>query len=111
VENLTTRNLVIVALLQVGVIVGGVLAAVTSRRWHAVLGHLPPSQAAAFLADYGFLLLVVPAVWIALALWVRTRSDDAQGPSRIAFWTGIGILALLVIFVVRTVIVPMFGLD
>src|SRR5262249_15489782 len=71
-EYFTVRNTVILALVQVGVIVAGVLAARACQKWSATLAF-PVRRPTALLAEYGFLALALPLAWAAAALYVQRR--------------------------------------
>jgi len=58
----TTRNTVILALVQVGVIVLGVLAAGAAHKWYTTFNMRLPSSTI-LVAEYGFLALVLPLAW------------------------------------------------
>lgn len=102
VEYFTTRNTLIVALVQVGVIVGGVLAAGACQKSYTGSGMTPPAALAA-LADYGLVALVLPAAWVTIALVARRRSEDPF-VRMCAFGGGI-VLTLLLALVFGQVVV------
>jgi hypothetical protein len=111
VDYFTTRNTVIVALVQVGVIVAGVLAAGACQRWYTG-ANLDPPAAVDVLADYGFVALVLPVAWVVIALRVRQRSEDPF-IRMFAFGSGIGLALLLALvfgqIVVRSLLHPPGG--
>ena len=90
----TVQNAVRVALAQVGVIVFGVLGAATSRRcWTAFDGFIPVPDAITLAVHYGPLAMVVPLIWICLALTLRQRPGVSEDVKNLAFWAGL-LLAL-----------------
>jgi hypothetical protein len=71
--DLDFRNAARLGLFQVGLIVGGVLgAAATLRLWNEFGLHGIPWYTE-YLRDYGFWLLPLPVVWIALAMSMRQK--------------------------------------
>jgi cobalamin biosynthesis protein CobD/CbiB len=96
----TTRNIVILALVQLGVISLGVLAAELTRqmssKWHFRLAD--PSWTNVW-ADFGWLALVLPVVWVGAAIYILRRrgfSDQARGWVLVAGF----LLLVVVLFVV-----------
>jgi hypothetical protein len=108
-EYFTTRNTVIAALVQVGVIVGGVLAAGACIKWYSTFG-LTPFRSTTLLAEYGLLALVLPLVWVTIALRAQQRSHRDEEPSIIAFLLGILLLLLLLGAVWYSAARPLFRL-
>jgi magnesium-transporting ATPase (P-type) len=92
----TTNNAMRVWLMQLGVIVFGILATAASYK---SLEHvsLAPSDLAVFLMNYGFLLLLVPVTWIAVA--IRWKNNPAVSDGRKALIFIAGLIALLVLAV------------
>ena len=91
----TTANAVLIAVVQVGIIVGSVLGA---GLWRKILEGKPLPSVTEFLIQYGVLLLGVPLVWISWAGWVRIRKDTAEEVKNLAFLSGIVmVVALLVL--------------
>jgi hypothetical protein len=73
----TKRNTVILALVQIGVIVSGVLAAGANHKWHAMLAPRQNWAAEADLvADYGWLLMPVPLLWVIWVWRLQSRNDE-----------------------------------
>jgi hypothetical protein len=103
----TRRNMAIVGLFQVGVIVAGVLAAGVTHKWFTTFNARLPSSTI-LLAEYGFLALVLPVVWIAVALLALRREDDPDSESVrwLAFLSGIVVLLLLLLGIVYAVVSP-----
>lgn len=93
-EYFTTRNTVIVALAQVGVIVAGVLAAGAAHKWYAVPGVKLPSSTV-LLAEYGYIALVLPVAWATVALLIMRQNYDSEAPRWLAFFSGIVVVLLL----------------
>jgi hypothetical protein len=96
-EYFTVRNTIILALVQVGVTVGGVLGAVTVRKMYTTF-RAQPSSATNLVADYGFLVLALPVAWFVLAMLAfrRDTEKDAHGSlGSGAIVLGVFLLALL----------------
>jgi hypothetical protein len=98
VSYFTVRNAVIVALTQVGIIVIGVLAAGACHKWHTTFGVKSPI-ATEVVAEYGFLALGLPVVWVAAALLALRRSEEREEPEWAAFAFFSGLLALVLLLV------------
>jgi hypothetical protein len=103
----TIYNATLVAIIQVGVIVAGVLA---SGLWHkaSIDSGLAMPLPAGLLYSYGMIGFAVPLTWLALAMLVRRSpsiSDEAKG---LAFGFGVLVLIALVIFVIYANVSPFF---
>ena len=93
-EFYTARNTAILALTQIGVIVGGVLAAGATVKYYTACNATLPSWTAP-VASWGFLALVLPIVWAALALWLLLRGEDHDVARVVTFCWGVFMVALL----------------
>ena len=108
----TIQNAVIVALLQAGVIVVGVLATgVTLKFWGESLPGEQVPIFAALLADYGFLALSIPLVWITLVMRLRRRTDISEDAKALAFWSGVVLLIALIVLIGYGTVRPWLNLD
>jgi hypothetical protein len=107
-EYFTTRNNVILALVQTAVIVFGVLGAGAAYRWYANLSIAPPISINLF-ADYGMLMMVLPLAWITATLSIEW-SDTPDFYRIIAFWSGVLLLLLLLLGVWYAVAKPFLRL-
>ena len=105
------KNVVTVALMQVGVIVAGVLGAGASWKWLKSFSVLPIPMPMAMLMNYGVAGLVIPLIWITLVLQVRHRSDISEDMKSVAFISGIILLIGLVIGIGYAVLSPWFTVD
>ena len=108
-EYFTLRNTAIMGLAQVGVIVAGVLAAGACHKWYATLGLSPPSSTA-LLAEYGFLALVLPVVWVTLAVQALRRTTDSGAPQWLAVSSGVVLLLLLLLGIGYAAVQPLLRL-
>jgi hypothetical protein len=98
VDYFTVRNAVIVALTQIGIIVAGVLAAGACHKWHTTMGvKLPP--ATTVVAEYGFLALGLPVLWVAAALLALRKSELSEESEWAAYAFFSGLLALVLLTV------------
>ncbi len=100
-------NILIVALMQVGVIVAGVLASGLCHKIRTNSGIAMP-HAAALLYDYGVLSFSIPIVWTTIALIVLRRPQMADEVKSAAFWLGVLLLLLLLGFVWHADVSPWF---
>ena len=106
----TAQNAVIVALLQLGVIVFGILAAGASQKIAESLG-LPVPISTVLLMDYGLALLPAPLAWIFAALRLKNQSAIPEARKKAAFASGILLLVILFLLVVASVAGPWLGAD
>jgi hypothetical protein len=107
----TVRNTVILALTQVGVIVVGVLGVGAVFKWHATMTVRPPA-ATTLMVEYGYLALVLPLAWTALALYMLRTIEHDESPGWLVFCSGVVLLLLLLVAVGYSVVAPflrMFG--
>jgi hypothetical protein len=101
------RNILVVTIMQVAVIVVGVLAAGICHKVftdHNAAMPLP----AAMLYWHGVIGLLIPSAWGigTVALHLRTNvSDDIK---TLAFWVGVLLLLVIVIFVLYADVTPWF---
>jgi hypothetical protein len=109
-DYFTTRNTVILALVQVGVIVFGVLTAGAAVKWYTTLIFLRPPTATICLAEYGALALVLPVGWLTAALRMKRRGADTDSAQWIIFSSGILLLLVLLLGVVYAAVGPLFRL-
>lgn len=94
-SHFNSRNLILLALAQLGVIVAAVLGASVVHKWYSTLSTVlvQPWSSHALMA-YGWLGLLLPVVWLALTLHVF-KSDRATERDRIcAVLAGLLLLAL-----------------
>jgi hypothetical protein len=94
----TARNTVILALLQVGVITAGVLAARVNLKWQSTL-RLSQSSLTILLADFGWLAMILPVGWATLAIRVLRREESSDQAIMLVVLSG----ALLLIVMILTV--------
>lgn len=103
----TIYNATLVAVMQVGVIVAGVLA---SGLWHkfATSSGMAMPTPAGLLYSYGMVGFLIPFAWLTLALLLRRSpvvSDDVKG---LSFGFGILVLIALALFVIYADVSPVF---
>ena len=99
------RNTVIVALMQVGVIVAGVLAAGICHRVLAT-SELPMPSPVALLYNHGVVGLLIPLAWVTGAAMLQTRSSVSEDARILMFWLGVLTLIALIIFAAYADISP-----
>lgn len=93
----TTSNAIKVALMQVGVIVGGILASGLGYRAAEEMGRTIPVSTV-FLVHFGFWLLALPVVWIAVAVRLRHNAAVSDGKKTLTFVVGVALLVALTLF-------------
>src|ERR1700742_648627 len=101
----SVRNIVIVALMQMGVIIAGILAAGLCHKVWLVAGVDLPWPAA-LIYHYGFMGLFIPTGWSVATLFILYRPEVMDEVKGAAFWQGVLTLVLLVIFVVYADVSP-----
>ncbi|HWG46515.1 MAG TPA: hypothetical protein VN688_27380 [Gemmataceae bacterium] len=92
----TVRNIVILALIQVGVIVAGVLGAGACHKWYTTFNLLPPLETR-LVSEYGFVALLLPVVWAAIALRAVRCEDES---ANLRWYAGLGGVVLLFLLLV-----------
>ena len=103
-----TRNAVILALVQVGVIVFGVLTAGAAAKWHTTQTFLRVPPATTFLAEYGFVALALPVAWVTTAVRVKQRDGESERSKLFIFSSGVVLLLVLLLVVVYAAVGPLF---
>jgi hypothetical protein len=90
------RNTVVVAIMQVGVIVAGVLAAgLCHRIW--ISHDWPSPPLVVLLYNYGIVGLLIPLAWAAGAVALQIRAGVSEDVRVLMFWLGVlGLIALVV---------------
>jgi hypothetical protein len=101
----TVRNTVIVAVMQVGVIVAGVLASGLIRRF---FGDMPMPWMTILFYDYGVFLFLIPLTWAMCALLAHRREDISDDTKDVWFALGIVVLLTLVESVFAADVIPFF---
>lgn len=101
-------NTTLVALMQTGVVVAGVLA---SGLWHRFTNGngLPMPPLAGLLYNYGQTGLLIPLAWLIPALLLRRSSSVPDGVKSLAFILGIVLLIGLVLLVICADVAPVFN--
>jgi hypothetical protein len=100
----TARNAVLLALLQVGVIVGGTLATgITRKLW----GDMELPFATFFLSNYGVALFTLPLGWITFAMVARLNAKLSDEARDLVFSLGFLILFGLILFEGYAVLNPL----
>jgi hypothetical protein len=108
----STKNAVVVALMQTGVIVGGVLAAGTSGKvWKTMFGPGTVPASLVQLMTLGPLALVIPLVWIVSVLVLRQRAEVSDDAKSLGFGAGVLILVALILSIGAVVLRPWLGVD
>lgn len=95
-EYFTARNTVILALFQEGVITLGVLAAGLAFKSYSLSG-LPVPASTSIATDYGWVLLILPLVWVIFAYRTLERPDSTPRARFVAVTSGVAFLGLLLV--------------
>lgn len=103
--RLTFKNTAILGLIQVGVVVAGVLGAGSTYKAWTTFG-IPLTQATRFAADYGFVMLTLPVVWITVAMAVQYRDRTADAPEAVTYASGVLVLLLLLVGAFQAAAMP-----
>ena len=99
VDYFTSRNLAILALVQIGTLVADVLGAGAVHKWYSELPTIiPVPLACRLLAEYGWLGLAAPLGWMCVAVAVLSRQGGSGRPA--AFVAGAGVILLLLLLLV-----------
>ena len=102
----TIRNTVVVAIMQVGVIVAGVLAAGICHRMSVSNNTAMPFLALA-LYSYGVVGLLIPLAWVTGAVVLQLRANFSDSITVLMFWLGILLLIALTVFVFYADVPPL----
>ena len=92
----TSRNLVLLALVQIVVLVAAILGASAAHKWHTTFRAFEPAWTQ-ILMGYGWLGLLLPVAWLTLALCAfadKRMSENAR------FWAVYSGFLLLILFLV-----------
>ncbi|HEY1790044.1 MAG TPA: hypothetical protein VGJ73_17995 [Verrucomicrobiae bacterium] len=94
-----------VAIMQVGAIVAGVLGAgVCHRIWTSRDWPVPPLVA--LLAHFGIVGLLVPLAWAIGAVVLQIRAGVSEDVRILMFWLGVLVLIILLAFVIYADVSP-----
>lgn len=104
--TLTLRNIAILGLVQVGVVVAGVLAAGATVKWYQAAQFTTPHPGAAYVAENGHYGLVIPVLWVTIALAVQSRDREGDAPEALTFLSGLLVLSWLLLVVFKTSVAP-----
>jgi hypothetical protein len=104
------RNTVVVAIMQVGVIVAGVLGAGIGHNIWA-RDNRPIPLLVAVLYGYGVVGFFIPLAWSFGAVMLQLRSDVSDDVKSLIFWIGVLILIALIIFVVYADVSPWLRIE
>ena len=96
-----------VAIMQVGVVVFGVLVAGIWHREQTMTNMLLPVPVM-MLYSYGVMGLFVPMIWSVFALVLIYRPEVSEEIKSLVFWFGVLLLIALAVFVVYANLSPLF---
>src|SRR5580658_277439 len=99
------RNTVIVAMMQVGVIIAGVLAAGICHKVWTNNGVAMPIPAS-LLYGHGLMGFLVPTIWGTGAIVIQLHTNISDEIKTLAFWLGVLFLIALAIFIIYADVTP-----
>lgn len=99
----TSRNSVIVGLMQVGIVVVGVLSAAIDAR---ILRGATLPWSTRMAVHAGILFLLVPMIWSVVAAVVRVSRSTSDLSKAIAFQAGVALAVGLSIFFAWAILAP-----
>lgn len=100
------KNIAILGLLQVGVVVAGVLGTGILHKCSKEFG-IQLTQPTKFAGgDYGVIVVIVPLIWITVAMAVQSRNDTEDYPEALTFASGVLVLFLLLFGAFVVAILP-----
>lgn len=100
------KTLVLLALIQVGVILAGVLCCGLSTGVRSSWGGVVPKFVSFFL-NYGVLFLIVPIIWLVLAIHLCEKENTSLFREGFFYFSG-GLLAVLPgLYFLRTILTPL----
>jgi hypothetical protein len=111
VAAFSSRNAVVLALLQVGVIVIGILGAGASAKVLLAGNHGPTPWITRVVIDYGVAALALPVVWIGAYVRFARRPEASDSGKALAFATGLVLLAIIAGVVAWGIVQPWTRLD
>ncbi len=91
----TARNLVILALVQMGVVTAGILAAGAYVKWMTEFHLCGPLRELELICDFGWIALALPILWSSVALWEFRRETDDDSRKMAVVLAGWLLLGLL----------------
>ena len=91
----TARNLVILALVQMGVVTAGILAAGAYVKWMTEFHLCGPLRELELICDFGWIALLLPIAWASVALWEFRRDTDDDSRKVVVLIAGSLLLAVL----------------
>jgi hypothetical protein len=100
-------NATLVAVMQVGVIVAGVLA---SGLWHkfATSSGMAMPNPAGLLYSYGMVGFIIPLAWLTVAILIRRSRIISDDLKSLTFWFGVLVLISLTVFMIYADVSPCF---
>lgn len=103
----SVRNAVVVAVMQIGVIVAGVLAA---GLWchAAAIGNVNIPFPTLYLFSYGMCGFLIPLIWGSSAAFLIHHQKISDELKSLTFWLGVLILFAMIAFVLYADVSPFF---
>jgi hypothetical protein len=105
-------NIVVLALVQVGLIVAGILGAgVTFRALGGEEATFAFPATTMMLIRYGMALLILPVIWMVAVLNLRLSSRVPEELKSAAFGSGFVVLLALLLLIGHAVVIPWWHVD
>jgi len=104
------RNIVVVAIMQVGVIVAGVLAAGICHKFFTG-DNLPIPAPALLLYAHGFIGFIIPLAWSIVTVILFLRPDVSDDVRTLMFWAGVLVLVVMAAFCLYADLSPWFRIG
>jgi len=95
-----TKPITIFALLQVGVILLGILAASVCCKIYRDYLNIPPPSITLFVRYGGIVLLLVPLFWVAITAHFRINQSSHNFLGSVLLFIGLALIVALTIFMV-----------
>lgn len=103
---LSFKNIAILGLIQVGVVVVGVLGAGLLHKCSNEFGIQLTQPTKIAGSDYGFVAVIVPMIWITVAMAVQSRTDTEDSPEVLTFVSGVFVSLLLLLGAFIVAVLP-----
>jgi hypothetical protein len=103
----TIKNTVVVAIMQVGIIVAGMLAAGICHKVFTINNQTMPFPVT-LLYNCGLMGFSIPLTWGTVAVVLQLRATVPDGIKALIFWLGVLMLIVMGVFIVYADVTPWF---
>ena len=117
--------IVVIALCQLAVLIGGILSAAVADKITTTfyIAHASDSTGevntftggpvmpavANLLLDWWMLWVLIPLVWVSIASWIRTRPHSSEGVRGLSIGSGITLIVVFAVWDVAGGVMPMLN--